>query len=200
MKKGHTLLEMMIACSVASICALGILALVKAGVRYLLVTEAKTTLQKDAILAMRRLSDEFSETNDASFNIGNSTNGSVNRGVVFANPRDPVSGEVSYDPAGRMYWPKLVCYFVKVESNVQCIARNVTLLPIPKAFPPPVDLLDTYLGNTSSTPSKIVARNVALFELTNDASIMALDLKMELPSNYGRKYGFQVKTQIFIRN
>jgi len=198
MKNGHTLLEMMVACAVASICALGILALVKAGVRYLLVTDAKTTMQKDAILVMRKLSDEFAETNDAAFDVGNSTNGSVNRGVVFRNPRDPVSGEVSYDATGRMYWPKLVCYYLVVENNVSCIARNVQADPTPKSYPQGVDPLDTFVSTI--TNYRIMARNVSLFELTRGASILAMQLKMELPSNYGRKYGFEIKSQIFVRN
>ena len=199
MKRGHTLVEMMIACAVASICALGILALVKAGVRYLLVTDAKTSMQKDAILVMRKLADEFSETNDASFEIGNSLNGSVHRGVVFRNPRDPATGEVSYENGtGRMFWPKIVCYYLTTENNVSCIARNVTAEPDPKPYPQSVDNLDTYLTNVA--PYRILARNVSLFELTRSASIMALQLKMELPSNSGRKYGFEIKTQIFVRN
>ena len=177
---------------------LGILAMVRAGVRYLQLTEARAALQTDAIKLMRKLMDEFSETNDASFEVGNSSNGSAQKGVLFASPRNPASGEVSYDNAGRMLWPKMVCFYLTTEQGVSCVARNVAAIPQPTAFPPNVPSLDSYLS--VEYPSRILARNVSLFELKRDASILTLQLRMDLPANYGRKYGFEVKTQIFTRN
>lgn len=196
--RGHTLLEVVIASALMGICLLGILALVRSGARYLQLTEAKTALQSDAIKLMRRLMDEFSETNDSAFEVGNSTNGSTRQGVVFASPRNPVSGEVSYDGAGRMLWPKMVCYYLTQEQGVGCVARNVAAVPHPTAFPPSLPSLDNYLS--IEYPSRILARNVSLLELKREASVLALQLRMELPASYGRKYGFEVKTQIFTRN
>ena len=44
----------MFASALLGICLLGVLALVKAGNRYLLVTQAKTDLQRGALIMMRR--------------------------------------------------------------------------------------------------------------------------------------------------
>ena len=131
--RAHTLLETLIASALMGLCMVGILALVRSGSRYLQLTEARAALQTDAIKLMRKLMDEFSETNDGSFEVGNSSNGSTHQGVLFASPRNPASGEVSYDNNGRMLWPKLICFYVSTDQGVGCVVRSVAAVPQPTA-------------------------------------------------------------------
>jgi hypothetical protein len=189
----------MIASAVVGVCLLGVWALVRAGGRYLLVTNAKTELQRNAIFCIGRLSREFQETHDGSFQVGNGANGSVNRGVLFASPRDPDTGEIDYDDEGRMFWPKAVAFYQKTEAGIPCIVRTATKLPVRVSYPPPMTSLDQYL----STPLdlRILARHVTFFECTQPTpAILNVKIRCELPSGYGRKYGFEVETQVFARN
>lgn len=191
----------MIASAVVGVCLLGVWALVRAGTRYLLVTNAKTELQRNAIFCIGRLSREFQETNDGSFEVGNALTvpASVNRGVLFASPRDPDSGEIDYDEEGRMFWPKAVAYYQKTEAGIPCIVRTATKLPVRVSYPPPMTSLDQYL----STPLelRVLARHVTVFECTQPTpAILKVTIRCELPSGYGRKYGFEVQTQVFARN
>lgn len=158
---GHTLIEVMMACCITGICMLGIAALVKAGVRYLLITNARVDLQRDALFFMRKFSEEFAETNDGSFQCGNNdadntppgpcpsctaTGVSANRGVVFASPRSPTTGEVVYDSSGRMFWPKYVAYYTQVDNGIPGIVRVVAHIPTPPPFPPPAPSLDSFIA------------------------------------------------------
>ena len=200
-RSGHTLIELLIAQALLGIVLLGIAALAKAGGRYLLVTEAKTTLQRGAILCARHMANEFSETNDGSFTVGNSTadpNTCANFGVVFANPRNPTTGQVDYDDIGRLLWPKFVCLYKHDVHGVSCIVRAVDKLDHRLPYPPPAEPIDTFL----STPRhiSIVCRNVTVFECWKDSANLLMLLQVELPSNYGKNYGFQIQTQVFARN
>lgn len=209
---------------------LGVLSLVKAGTRYLLVTNAKTDLQRDALLLMRKLAEEFSETNDAAFSVGYNpagnqpagqicqhcgagcdpagaafppgtpfpTGNTAKVGIVFASPRSPVSGDVVYDDTGRMFWPKMVCYYQAIDAGIPCVVRVVSHLPVVVSYPPPPPSLDGFLS--TPLPYKVMARNVTLFHCTQAASCMELHLRLDLPSGYGRRYGFEVRSQVFTRN
>lgn len=199
-RKAFSLLELLVSQAILGICLIGIAALAKAGTRYLLVTNAKTDLQRDAILAMRGISHEFQETNDGSFNAGNSAedpNGSTNYGVVFASPRDAKTGQVDYDSVGRLLWCKYICYY-KRNINGPCIVRSVAKLDPKVPFPPPASPLDSFL--TVDYGFTIVSRNVTRFECSKDSSNLNILLRVDLPSNYGKNYGFLVQTQVFARN
>ena len=199
-RKAYSLIEVLVSQAILGVCLLGIAALAKAGTRYLLVTNAKTDLQRDAILTLRGISQQFQETNDGSFTVGNSLadpNGSVNYGVVFGSPRDPKTGHVDYDSVGRLLWCKYVCYY-KRDINGPCIVRAVAKLDPKLPYPPPVNALDDFLRVDYGFT--LVARNVTQFECSKDSANLSVLLRVELPSNYGKNYGFLVQTQVFARN
>lgn len=196
---GHTLVEMVVSAALIGICLTGILALVKAGTRYLLVTNAKQDMQREALLLIRTFAEEFAETNDASFAVGNGVS-TTNVGVVFASPRSPVNGNIAYDDFGRLFWPKYVCYYVgnEVSTGLKVVNRVVAHIPNPPPFPPGAPPIDDFLAQPF-VPT-VVARNVSAFNVTKAASAAEVVVRLELPSGYGRKYGFEVKTMIFTRN
>lgn len=230
-RRGHSLIELMVSSALMGICMLGILALVKAGTRYLMVTQAKLDLQRDALIMMRNLAQEFSETNDVSFNVaynptGNDPAGQICDachaghdpndtgppwtpypagnspanifGVVFASPRSAVTGDIAYDAAGRMYWPKMVCYYIRTYQGIKCVAREVVRIADPTTYPPPVPSVGTFLS--APNPWKIVCKNVTLFHCQKGPSSLELHLRLDLPSGYGKRYGFEVHSQVFARN
>jgi hypothetical protein len=211
-KRAHSLVELMIASALAGICMLGILALMKAGNRYLLVTQAKADLQHDALSLVHKLILEFSETNDTTFAVGNAAcsscqaehghphpgNGSLHKGVVFASPRSALTGKVEYDDVGRMLWQKYVCYYERPVDGLPCVVREACNLPDTPAFPPSPPSLDDFL--TVNYDRRIMARNCTLFECFQSATNLEVHIRMEMPSGFGRKYGFEFKTQVFARN
>lgn len=200
-RRAYSLIEVIAAQAVLGVCLLGIAALVKAGSRYLLVTNAKTDLQKEAILTLRSIAQQFQETNDDCFTVGNSAidpNPSTNYGVVFASPRDPKDGSVDYDSAGRLLWCKYVAYYKKDVNGQSCVVRSVTRLDPKLPYPPPADPLDLFL--TRSYPFSVVSRHVTRFECAKESSNLRVLLRIDLPSNYGKKYGFQLESQVFARN
>ncbi len=208
-RRGHSLIEVIIACGLVGICLLGVLALVQAGSRYLMVTQAKMDLQRDALILVRRLNEEFAESNDAAFSVsrrdevpvcvacGPGTSNNVD-GLLFGSPRSASTGEVVYDAEGRMYWVKWVCYYKRTDAPGPRVVRVVTSVEEPKPFPPSPILVGAYLS--TPLPYKVMARNVSTFHCVKGASTMALHLRMDLPSGYGRKYGFEIRTQVFTRN
>lgn len=213
---GHTLIEVLVACGLVGICLTGVAALVKAGVRYLLLTNARADLQRDAIFLNRRLAEEFAETNDGSFQCGNNdadntppgpcpscgvTGTSTYRGIVFASPRSPITGQIVYDGSGRMFWPKYVGYFHNVDNGVTGVVRTVAHIPTPPPFPPPAPSLDTFIGSLPPPIAyKIVGRNVTLFHCRQQASCLEIHLRLDLPASFGRRYGFELRSQVFTRN
>ena len=198
---GHSLIELLLAQALLGVLLLAIAALARAGTRYLLVTNAKTEMQRDAILCVRSIARDFAETNDESFTAGNSTaapNAYVNFGVVFASPRNPQTGLVEYDDAGRLLWSKFVCCYKRDVNGVPCIVRGVERLEHRLPYPPAAEPIDTFL----STPRhfKILARNATIFECWKNASTLSVLMQVELSSNYGKNYGFKIQTQVFTRN
>ena len=208
-RRGHTLIELMVASALVGICLLGVLALVQAGSRYLMVTQAKMDLQRDALTLVRRLNEEFAETNDAAFTVsrknevpdcpvcGVGTGNNVD-GILFASPRSANTGEIAYDAEGRMYWPKWVCYYKRTDAPGPRVVRVVTSVEDPKPFPPSQILVGAYLS--TPLPYKVMAHHATTFHCVRGASTMALHLRMDLPSGFGRKYGFEIRTQVFTRN
>ena len=200
-RRGYSLIELIAAQAVLGVCLLGIAALVKAGTRYLLVTNAKSDLQKEAILALRSIAQQFQETNDEAFTVGNSAldpNGSTNYGVVFASPRDPKDGSVDYDSAGRLLWCKYVCFYKRDINGDTCVVRTVARIDPKLPYPPSADPLDLFLSR--SYPYTVTSRHVTKFECRKESSNLLVLLRIDLPSNYGKKYGFQLETQVFARN
>lgn len=208
-KRGHSLIELMFASALMGICLLGVLALVKAGNRYLLVTQAKTDLQRGALIMIRRLNDEFSETNDAAYKVsrknevpvcptcGPGTSNNVD-GVLFASPRSAVTGDIAYDAEGRMYWPKWICYYKRTDDPGPRVVRVVTSVETPQPFPPSPVLVGAFLS--VPLPYKVMCKNVTSFHCVSAASTLTVHLRLDLPSGYGRKYGFEIRTQVFTRN
>lgn len=45
-----------------------------------------------------------------------------------------------------------------------------------------------------------MARNATLFHCVQAASCMEVHLRMDLPLQHGKKYGFEVRSQVFTRN
>lgn len=197
-RRGHTLIELSVASVLIGICLLGVWALVRSGSRYLMATNAKTTLQRDAILCISRITREFQETNDGSFTVGNTANSSVHKGVLFASPRNPDTGEVDYDDRGRLFWPKLVCFYLAQEAGIPCVVRTATKIPNPTSYPPPVVSVDAYLAVPQ--PIKVIARNVTKFECEKQAASLDITMRCDLPSGFGRRYGFEIQTEVFTKN
>lgn len=200
-RKGYSLIELIASQIVLGVCLLGIAALVKAGSRYMLVTNAKTDLQKSALLTIRSIAQQFQETNDGSFSTGNSTadpNSQVHYGVVFGSPRDPKDGRVEYDDVGRLLWCKFVAFYKRDVNGEPCIVRTVAKLDPKLPYPPPCAALDAFL--TTDYGISVVSRHVTKFECWKDASNLLIQMRVDLPSNYGKNYGFQVETQVFARN
>lgn len=203
-RQGHTLIETLIASALISICLLGVWRLVQAGSRYLLITDAKVEMQNGALRCLRMIAEQFCETNERAFTVGNSTASpsyasQTNQGVIFNSPRDPGTGEIEHDAMGRIRWAKYVAFykyeqlpgqFVVARSSANCDP----VLPYPR-FPP---LLDAFLA-TNPSP-RIVARHVAIFECVKFPGNVQVRLRCELPSGFGRKYGFEAETMVFARN
>ncbi len=196
-RRAHTLVEILIAQTLAILCLVILGKVIHSGVRYLLVTEAKAEIQRDCILIARGIAREFAETHDGSFAVGNSTingNGSARYGVVFGSPRDPATGRVEYDNVGRLLWHKFVAYYLENGQIRRCVAKLDNKLP----YPPSVEPLHAFLANHYA--SKVTGRNVRVFECWKDASSMGLLLQLALPSGYGKDYGVEVQTLVYTRN
>ncbi|MBT9582206.1 prepilin-type N-terminal cleavage/methylation domain-containing protein [bacterium] len=203
-RRGHTLLETLIASALIGICLMGVWSLVRAGSRYLLITNAKVELQNGAIRTLRLIAEQFSETNDRSFYCGNSTvqplnNGQVNHGVVFVSPRDPVTGEIEHDLKGRILWSKYVAFYHYEETPGNfCVARSSTNMATKWPYPVRPPYLDPYLQ--TNPDRKILARNVALFECEQYPANLKVRMLCQLSSGWGKKYGFEVETMVYTRN
>ncbi|MBN9417943.1 MAG: hypothetical protein J0I12_21020 [Candidatus Eremiobacteraeota bacterium] len=199
-RKGYSLMELIAAQAVLGVCLLGIASLVRAGSRYMMVTNAKTELQKSALLTIRHIVQEFQETNDGSFTTGTSAAVPTTQshyGVVFASPRDPKDGSVNYDQ-GRLVWCKYVCFYKRDINGVPSIVRTVAKLDPKVPYPPPCDALDTFLLRDYGIT--VVADHITTFECWKASANLLILLRADLPSNYGKNYGFQVETQVFARN
>ena len=209
--RGSSLIELLIASGLIGICLLGILALAQSGSRYMMVTNAKVEMQNSALLLSRHLFEEFSETNDGSFEVGAPYEaGQTNRGVVFISPRSPVSGEIDTDLYGRLKWQKVVAYYARMDAGIPCVVRAAKGFPlgdpkcIPGSDPPyrafvtPCEPLDTFLAGV--TQYSVEARNAVEFDCKGDAANLTFKVHFEMPSGYGRRYGFVVSSQVFARN
>lgn len=199
-RKGYSLIELVVAQAVLGVCLLGIAALVRSGTRYMLLTNAKAELQKSGLLTLRHMTQEFQETNDGSFSTGNSVaapNGQAHYGVVFGSPRDPKDGSIEYQD-GRLVWCKFVCYYLRTINGGPAIVRTVAKLDPKVPYPPACDAIDTFLLRDYGIT--VVAKNVAKFECWKESANLLIQLRVTLPANYGKNYGFELETQVFARN
>lgn len=193
------MIELVVGTAVMSICLLAIAMLVRSGTRYLQLTIAKTELQRNALFCTGRIFHEFGETNDGSIASGTST--APTNWVVFGSPRIPETGEVDYDNMGRLVWHKMVGYYLSNDTagdGAPCVMRSVKVLATPVPYPPNAPPLASFLPQAGE--SRVIARNVTRFECYKAAGNLVVSLRLDLSEGYGRKYGFEVKTEVYARN
>ncbi|MBI3926783.1 MAG: hypothetical protein HY319_14680 [Armatimonadetes bacterium] len=170
--------------------------LMVAGNRYIQVTNAKTDLQAEALIAQTWLTREFSETDPDSFQVSTEGSGGVD-GLVFASPRSLNGDNVEYDAFGRMLWPKYICYYRGEVDGRPGLIRKIKPIVPPLEYPPPAPPVST-LALDAGLEKRVVAHNLEIFSVTQE-EVPQITLRFKL-FGFNRDYALELKTRIYLRN
>lgn len=165
-----------------------------AGNRYQRRSEVQLEIENDALLALRFLSQELSESR---FDSVGDTAGLI----VFPLPRD-VQGNLSTDSSGRVTWAKTACYRLATFEGESYLVKQEQVMPAPSVTPPvnlPVDV--AFWGPFAY---RKVARGAVFLGLTRSGTSPgrgSLHLRLELARVVNnRTYRLETQTAVYPRN
>jgi hypothetical protein len=171
-----------------------------AGNRYQRRSEVQLEMENDALLTLRTLTGELSESHFRS--VAQPAPGLI----VFPLPRDP-QGNLSTDTSGRVTWAKTVCfrltslegepYLLKQEQVLPAASATV---PDPLALNPPHD--EAFW--VAHGQGRKLARGATTLELTHvptSPNRGLLQLRLELIRKMdNRTYRLETQTAVYPRN
>ena len=133
-RRGFTVVETVVALSLLSILLLGLYAVLTIGYRQAREAEVFETVHREAMVGVKKLTQEIELTSRGSFN-------DLSAGpsfIVFASPQQmqtvPNFEQYTYDGNGDLHWQKWVCYYL--ESSEQTVYRAEIALSSPLPAPP----------------------------------------------------------------
>lgn len=169
----------------------GVLAVIVANNQYLRNSEARMMMQREALMSLSQMTRELTETDRYAINVDTD-------GVVFASPRN-LHNQITFDPRGRLQWWKYVCYYRANFGGNPCLIRKVVALPTPATDVPPAPTVASVRDDPTLTP-KVLAQYVDSFTPTlTAAGPVDLDLVVK-KKHYGRTYGMEIKSKVYMRN
>lgn len=186
-KKGVSLIELLIATALMGLVMTMILELMYYGNRYVRVQDTKLQVQTECLKAMHTMSRELVEADSLAYNTSPD-------GIVFCSPRSD-TGNIVFDVFGHMMWYKFVAFLKEDVNGTPCIVRRMRMLPVPATEPQPPPTVASMIG---SGQFETVARNVTKFEVDNNKPTKLL-CRVEV-KQYGRTFGAEIQTSVFMRN
>ena len=133
-RRGFTVVETVVALSLLSLLLLGLYAVLTIGYRQAREAEVFETVHREAMVGVKKLTQEIELTSRGSF----SDLSSGPTFVIFASPQQlqsaPNFEQYSYDGNGDLRWQKWVCYYL--DSADQTVYRAEMALPSPVPAPP----------------------------------------------------------------
>ncbi len=193
-KRGTTLVELIIAMGVSAMLLTAVYAVLYYGLHYYRDSTAEMEVERNALLAVMRLSNEMAEGSRMSLAVFDSND--KYPGVIFGSPRDE-SGQVAYID-GVIQWQKFVAYYKAVRNGRFVLVRKEMLLPKPVSEPPvvPVDLTPEVFEGRTDLPERIMARGIERFELVDTKPIQ---LTVEAVDNRA-DFSLELQTSLLMRN
>jgi hypothetical protein len=204
-RAGVGLAELLVVVSLLGLIAYAVGVLIRTGVDYYYYSIDTLEVQKRALFAVSRLSNELTHSAIESVRVFNTApfGTDLDQGVVFAVGRGP-NNEMMRDLSGRILWTKLVCYYITDVEGVPMLMRKEETLPppYPSADPPdPLVLGKTasyFKGNASLSPQQI-ARGVS--RLRSEILTDALEASFTAEVRGGRNwFETDIQTKIIPRN
>lgn len=217
-RRGATLIELIVVMFLMSLMMISVGALMREGQNFYFGSIESLDLQKDALVAISRVSNELGDTNISSVRVYpdpqaadrpaavppdtvfNST------GIVFASPRD-ATGNFQFDSAGRIVWQTFVCYYVQTINGSPALVRKVTPIPPLPGLPPPPRLTppdpdlegrDLAYFQGSGDPTQMIGKGVVGFEATLLSDTVEVRSNSAVAGRY--QFEFEVESTILPRN
>jgi prepilin-type N-terminal cleavage/methylation domain-containing protein len=195
-RKAVTLVEVLVASALFSICLTTVWMMVSAGALYLRTSDSVTQMQAQAVRALGVMVREFPDTDPGA--TCNSTTLPGVSGIAFPSPRDPATGIVDYDSVGRMLWPGYVCYYLD-PSSLRLVRAYWPNNPVPNDVPPSLTDLSYVIGGSVST--RVLATGVENFTaFVQNQGPVNITLGCGLTTGTGKNYEILLQTNVYCRN
>jgi hypothetical protein len=200
-----SLAELLVVMGLIGLIAYSVGLLIRTGIDYYFYSIDTLEVQKRALFAVSRLSNELTHSSMESVAVFNTApfGTDADQGLVFATGRGP-NNEMMRDQSGRIRWTKLVCYYIAdVDGLPMLLRKEETLLPpYPSVEPPdPVALGKTasYFKANASLSAQQVARGVSRLhsQVLTDAVEASFTAEVRGARNW---FETDIQTKIIPRN
>ncbi len=203
-RRGHSLLEVMVAMALTGVLLLCTQQLLSAAARYFTNSQLSLELQQALLLCSSRVQVELGESNYACVVVDDGPPS----GVVFITPRNR-NGTVTTGANGKAQWGRMVCFYCDTMNGVPCLfwkERAMTSQAVPPypAVPAPWDKVPSW--TTANGRPHLIAKNITSFKVTDTTPLlieMTASDKPLLPigdPDPNAKFYFRVEARVHPKN
>lgn len=203
--RGVSLVEIMIASGLLFTVLISVGQFVTTSFAYYKSTEEQIELESSALLGLRRISTDITESSQLSLVIEPNA-------IVVASPRDD-NGVITWFGDGQPLWQRLLCYQLESVAGTQCMVRRSVSLATPSTdAPDPLTLapprLPAWFALSSLAPPRVMARGAVGLQISEEivdaqTEERVVKVVLELSTahfNRGNDYGVVVETRAHPRN
>lgn len=193
--QGTSLIELTVASAVLLLILGVAYTLMIFGTRYLREANARLDCQREAVRVLADLSRELRQSSHQSVHCATIASNDNPKGLVFASAHQE-NGELSFDPAGKPIWQRLICYRNEGGDLLRCQEPLVT----PNAnIPKPLTMGRTtaYFSAVFSQPNsnRRLAREVTVFDVRTIPNPTRVNARIVVTRLSGQ-FSVEVQTQI----
>ena len=196
--RGMTIPELMIYSVLIGLVLTGIYGILTSSMKYYRITEVRSDLQQNAILAVSGILGDMMGTPRSTITMSTSTP----QGVFFVSSRKS-DGNHEFDSSGLLIWQKWVCYYLESNSSGSFnLVKKEVALTTPSSTPglPPYTSVTQFAA--ASLQKHTVAKDIQSMAITYNSATncYSIDIRLDKTTDTTRPNRMQVQTEIYVRN
>ncbi len=196
--RGMTLPEVMIYSVLIGLVLTGIYGILTSSMKYYRITEIRSDLQQNAIMAVSGILGDMMGTPRSTIVMSTTTPS----GVFFVSSRKS-DGNHEFDSSGLLIWQKWVCYYLESNSSGSYnLVRKEVPLNTPSSTPglPPYTSVTQFAA--ANLQKHLIAKDIKSLAITFNSATNCynIDIKLDKTTDPTKPNNMQVKTEIYVRN
>lgn len=180
----YTLPEILVGLFLVSIVLAALGGLLRGAIRFYTDQSATLEVQKNCVLALRRIGRDLRETSSDSIDATTANE------LIFASPRD-INGVVEYTD-GRLMWQKYIKFSIQNINGLSVLTRQEDALDRPTSIPPPTRFSDFAVPDSRAVQ--------AHFLDTLKVKIDGGKAEVEVRAKYHDIFEMSLKTEVKLQN
>lgn len=196
--RGMSIPELMIYSVLIGLVLTGIYGILTSSMKYYRITEVRSELQQNAILAISGILGDMMGTPRSTIMMSTSSPS----GVFFVSSRKD-DGNHEFDSAGLLIWQKWVCYYLESNSTGTFnLVRKEVPMSTPSSTPGLPPYTSVSLFASANLEKHIVAKDIQSMAITfnSTTNCYSIDIRLDRTTDTTKPNRMQVQTEIYVRN